>query len=41
LALKAYSYDLGRNGEDGLTAEAQQQREFNHQLISLGVAFKF
>jgi hypothetical protein len=37
----AYSYDLGRNGEDGLTAEAQQQREFNHQLISLGVAFKF
>jgi hypothetical protein len=36
-----YSYDLGRNGEDGLSDAAVQAREFNHQLISLGATFKF
>jgi hypothetical protein len=37
----AYSYDLGRNGEDGLSDVAVQAREFNHQLITLGATFKF
>jgi hypothetical protein len=37
----AYAYDLGRNGQDGLSAAAVTPREFDHQLVSLGLAFKF
>jgi hypothetical protein len=37
----AYSYDLARNGQPGLAADAVPPREFDHQLISLGVSFKY
>jgi hypothetical protein len=37
----AYSYDLARNAQDGLTAANVAPREFDHQLISLGVSFKY
>ena len=37
----AYSYDLARNGQPGLAADAVAPREFDHQLISLGVSFKY
>jgi len=37
----AYSYDLGRNGEDGLSAAVVAPRQFNRALVSAGVAFKF
>jgi opacity protein-like surface antigen len=37
----AYAYDFGRNAQDGLTAATVQPREFDHQLVTLGVAFKF
>jgi len=37
----AYAYDLGRNGQDGLAAASVAPREFDHQLVTLGVAFKF
>jgi opacity protein-like surface antigen len=37
----AYSYDLGRNGKDGLSTAAVAPREFDHQLVTLGAAFKF
>jgi len=37
----AYAYDLGRNGQDGLAAATVAPREFDHQLVTLGVAFKF
>ena len=39
----AYSYDLGVNEQDGLLAgvNGYQPRGFNHQLVSLGMAFKF
>jgi hypothetical protein len=37
----AYAYDFGRNGQDGLTTAAVQPREFDHQLVTLGVVFKF
>jgi hypothetical protein len=37
----AYTYDLARNGQDGLSAATVAPREFDHQLISLGVSFKY
>ena len=37
----AYAYDLGRNGQDGLSAATVAPREFDHQLVTLGLAFKF
>jgi len=38
----AYNYDLGRNLQDNLPASAYADyREFDHQLVSAGVQFKF
>jgi opacity protein-like surface antigen len=37
----AYAYDLGRNAQDNLTAATVAPREFDHQLITLGAAYKF
>lgn len=42
----AYAYDLGRNNQDNLGNRATgtpvgETREFDHQLVSLGVLFKF
>jgi len=38
----AYSYDLGRNLQDNLPASAlEKYREFDHQIVSVGVQYKF
>jgi len=40
-ATLSYALDLGRNAENGLSAAQIDQREYDHQLISLGVQAKF
>ena len=37
----AYIADLGRNAEDGLSDTVQQSREYDQQMVTLGVQFKF
>lgn len=38
----AYAYDLGRNNEDAAAvASTAAYRQFDHQLVSLGVQYKF
>ena len=36
-----YSYDMGRNAEDGLTPTVEQQRQYDRQIISIGALIKF
>jgi opacity protein-like surface antigen len=36
-----YSYDFGRNVQDGLSTIQQDARKYDHQLVSLGVTVKF
>ena len=38
----AYNYDEGRNGYDNLPANLQAAyREFEHNVVTLGVQYKF
>jgi opacity protein-like surface antigen len=37
----AYTANLGRNAQDGLTEAAADPREYNEQLVSLGLLYKF
>ncbi len=36
-----YSYDMGRNAQDGLAAGAAKYREFDRQIVGFGALFKF
>jgi opacity protein-like surface antigen len=36
-----YSYDLGRNAEDGLSDTVEQQRQYDRQIITIGAQVKF
>jgi len=36
-----YNLDLARNAQDGLSSAVEAQREFNRQMVSLGLQFKF
>ncbi len=37
----AYALDLGQNAQDGLTSIVAAEREYEHNLVSVGVNFKF